>query len=97
MATTTKPATSFPMRLIGAVSADPLLYEEVEADRSAIVQPMARVAESLRQQYLIGYSTPNREDGRRHAIRLEGLDRFAFSDPFVKRGQLLQPIWRCND
>jgi hypothetical protein len=40
MATAASPATSFPMRLIGAVSADPLLYEEVEADRSATGQAL---------------------------------------------------------
>jgi len=33
-------STSFPMRLIGAVSADPLLYEEVEADRTATGQAL---------------------------------------------------------
>src|SRR3954469_7321638 len=40
MAATAARPTSFPMRLIGAVSADPLLYEEVEADRSATGQAL---------------------------------------------------------
>jgi hypothetical protein len=40
MGTATAPPTSFPMRLIGAVSVDPLLYEEVEADRSATGQAL---------------------------------------------------------
>jgi hypothetical protein len=40
MATAAAPSTSFPMRLIGAVSVDPVLYEEVEADRSATGQAL---------------------------------------------------------
>jgi len=32
--------TSFPMRLIGALAIDPLIYEEVEADRSATGQAL---------------------------------------------------------
>jgi hypothetical protein len=40
MATVTKPSTSFPMRLIGAISVDPLLFEEVEADRGATGQAL---------------------------------------------------------
>jgi hypothetical protein len=32
--------TSFPMRLIGALAIDPLIYEEVEADRSATWQAL---------------------------------------------------------
>ena len=32
--------TSFPMRLIGALAVDPLIYEEVEADRSATWQAL---------------------------------------------------------
>src|SRR5262249_14894768 len=40
MAIGTAPATGFLMRLIGAVSVDPLLYEEVEADRTATGQAL---------------------------------------------------------
>jgi hypothetical protein len=40
MATTTNARTSFPMRLLGAVALDPLLYEEVEADRLATPQAL---------------------------------------------------------
>jgi hypothetical protein len=35
--------TSFPMRLIGAISVDPVLYEEVEADASATWQALVVV------------------------------------------------------
>ena len=35
--------TSFPMRLIGALAVDPLIYEEVEADRSATWQALVVV------------------------------------------------------
>ena len=38
MDTTTAPSTGFVMRLIGAVSVDPMTFEEVEADRSATGQ-----------------------------------------------------------
>ena len=40
MAATAARPTSFAMRLIGAVSVDPLLYEEVEADRTATGQAL---------------------------------------------------------
>jgi hypothetical protein len=40
MAATAARPTSFPMRLIGAVSVAPLLYEEVEADRTATGQAL---------------------------------------------------------
>src|SRR5262250_1509784 len=40
MATTTAPSTSFVMRLIGAISVDPMTYEEVEADRTATGQAL---------------------------------------------------------
>jgi hypothetical protein len=34
------PATAFPMRLIGAMALDPIIYEEVEADRGATTQAL---------------------------------------------------------
>jgi len=40
MTTAAAPSTSFPMRLIGAISADPLTFEEVEADRTATGQAL---------------------------------------------------------
>jgi hypothetical protein len=40
MATTAAPSTGFVMRLIGAVSVDPVTYEEVEADRTATGQAL---------------------------------------------------------
>jgi hypothetical protein len=40
MATTAAPSTGFAMRLIGAVSVDPVTYEEVEADRTATGQAL---------------------------------------------------------
>jgi hypothetical protein len=43
MATTADTRTSFPMRLLGAVALDPVLYEEVEADRLATPQALVVV------------------------------------------------------
>jgi hypothetical protein len=43
MATSADIRTSFPMRLIGAMALDPLLYEEVEADQRATPQAFAVV------------------------------------------------------
>jgi len=36
----TAPATAFPMRLIGAMALDPVIYEEVEADQGATTQAL---------------------------------------------------------
>src|SRR5262245_27787637 len=41
MDTTSVPSTGFVMRLVGAISVDPLTFEEVEADRSATGQAFA--------------------------------------------------------
>ncbi len=43
MATTTTATNGFVMRLIGAISLDPPIYEEIEADRSANGQALAVV------------------------------------------------------
>jgi hypothetical protein len=40
MASTSATVTSFPIRLIGAMALDPIIYEEVEADRSATGQAL---------------------------------------------------------
>jgi hypothetical protein len=40
MASTTSTRTTFPIRLIGAMALDPVIYEEVEADRGATLQAM---------------------------------------------------------
>jgi hypothetical protein len=40
MTTTAAPSTSFVMRVIGAISVDPVSFEEVEADRSATGQAL---------------------------------------------------------
>jgi hypothetical protein len=40
MATTAVTHTTFPIRLLGALALDPVIYEEVEADRSATLQAM---------------------------------------------------------
>ena len=40
MATTAKSGTTFPIRLIGAMALDPVIYEEVEADRGATIQAL---------------------------------------------------------
>src|SRR5438128_3078700 len=43
MATTTGVRTSFVIRLIGAMALDPVVYEEIEADRSATAQALVVV------------------------------------------------------
>src|SRR3954468_13059477 len=43
MAATAAPPTSFPMRRAGSLGFDPLLYEEVEADRTATGQALVVV------------------------------------------------------
>jgi len=43
MATTTTPHTTFPIRILGAMALDPVIYEEVEADRGATAQALAVV------------------------------------------------------
>jgi len=40
MATTASTRTTFPIRLIGAMALDPVIYEEVEADRGATLQAL---------------------------------------------------------
>jgi hypothetical protein len=40
MTTTSSTRTTFPIRLIGAMALDPVIYEEVEADRGATLQAM---------------------------------------------------------
>jgi hypothetical protein len=40
MTPTAKSPTTFPIRLIGAMALDPVIYEEVEADRGATLQAM---------------------------------------------------------
>ena len=44
MATTASTRTTFPIRLIGAMALDPVIYEEVEADRGATLQALLVVA-----------------------------------------------------
>src|SRR5438128_10502421 len=43
MAATTTPGTTFPIRILGAMALDPMIYEEVEADRGATSQALAVV------------------------------------------------------
>jgi hypothetical protein len=43
MATTAATRTTFPIRILGALALDPVIYEEVEADRSATLQALVVV------------------------------------------------------
>jgi hypothetical protein len=43
MATTAATRTTFPIRILGALALDPVIYEEVEADRAATLQALVVV------------------------------------------------------